>query len=131
MSHNTLLFYSTHARELVGKTDAKIRAILAQGCIEYVREEGNNHFICKPIMNQDGTPYNKTTYEIKSHKVWGWTCTCQGFQSKMKKHMEDPINNSAPSCSHTIAMWEFIKRWNINRKQEKIYGGMQMTFGVD
>ena len=133
-----LIFYSAHAREMLGSTKRKIQAILLQKAIEYVRAEGNNHYICKPINNPDGSPYNSTTYEMRSHKIWGWTCNCQAFTMRMKKHMGDPINIQAPSCSHTAAMWEYIKRLNMGRmkykeeiRHEKMEGGMQMIFGVD
>lgn len=126
-----LVFYSAHARELVGKTDGKIKAILAQGCIEYVREIENNHFVCKPIMNPDGSPYNKHTYILKASKQFGFTCNCQGWQTKYKKHMTDPVHAHSPNCSHVASLFEFLKRQHLDIRQEKIYGGMQTTFGVD
>ena len=126
-----LVFYSAHARELVGKTDGKIKAILAQNCLEYVREEGNNHYACKPIKNPDGSPYNKHTYELKASKQFGFTCNCQGWQTKYKKHMADPVNSHSPNCSHVAALFEFLKRQHLHIRAEKIYGGFQTVFGVD
>jgi len=124
-----LVFYSEHARELVGSTENKIKAILAQGCIEWDSEK--KCFICKPIMQKNGKPYNKTTHIIKNHKAFGFSCSCQWWQMKLKKHESDPINNPAPGCSHICALYEFLKRRNMNIRQEKIYGGMQTTFGVE
>lgn len=131
MSEHELPFYSAHARELQGSTGAKIKAILAQNAIEYVREEGNNHFICKPIKAPNGEAYNSTTYILKSHKAFGFSCSCQGWQSKLRKHMADPINMPAPGCSHVAALYEHLKRQHLSVVREKVYGGVQTIFGVD
>lgn len=129
MNQTSLIFYSSHTKELVGSTEAKIRAILDQGAIEYDKE--NRQFICKPILQRNGTPYNKTTYTIQNHKAFGFACSCQGWVMKLKKHESDPINSKAPSCSHVAALYEYLKRRNMNIRQEKVYGGIQMTFGCD
>ena len=125
----TLVFYSEHAREVKGRTADKIKAILAQNAIEYNKDE--KCFLCKPILNRDGTPYNFTTHAMKSNKAFGFSCSCQGWTSKYKKHMADPINMPSPGCSHVNALYEHLKRQHLHIRQEKMEGGMQMIFGVD
>jgi hypothetical protein len=129
MTSPSLIFYSAHTRELQGTTRNKIVAIIAQDAIEYDKE--NKCYICKPIKQRDGKPYNSTTYRMPSHKAFGFQCDCQGWQSKFKKHMADPINNGAPGCSHVAALYEFLKRRNMSIRTEKVAVGMQMTFGSD
>lgn len=129
MTDDDLPFYSEHARAMQGSTAGKIKAILAQHAIEYDRE--NKEFICKPILQADGKPYNSTTYRLKSHKAFGFSCSCQGWTTKFNKHMADPINAAAPGCSHVAALYEFLKRQHQYVVAEKVYGGMQTIFGVE
>lgn len=123
---NDLIFYSNHARALIGKTDDKIRRILTQGCIEYDKE--NKVFLCKPIMQNNGKPYNSTTYMIERHKAFGFSCDCQGWQSKFRKHEADPINMPSPYCSHVAALYEYLARQHKDRREMRIGQAMLTMF---
>lgn len=108
MNQQKLIFWSEHAKELVGSTDDKIRAILEQGCLEYVpaSDEAPSHYICKPIMNRDGSPYNKTTYRLKPNdkeEGGNTSCSCFGFRQRSKKWHADPTA-PRPNCSHVAAL---------------------------
>lgn len=123
-----LIYYSEHARELVGSTDDKIRAILEQGCLEYIpaSDEERGHYLCHPIMQKNGKPYNKTTYKLKpgDKEAGGHTsCSCQGFQVRLKAWNTDPTA-PRPNCSHVAALHELWK------KTHHVRQGMQSTFGV-
>jgi hypothetical protein len=122
--NDKLIFYSNHAKELQGSTGSKIRAIIRQGAIEY--DKANKRFICKPIDNPDGTPYNSTTYAMKNHSQFGFECDCQGWQTKFKKHNADPINAPSPICSHVAALYEYLKRKNASRRESRIESAMEM-----
>jgi len=126
---NGIIFYSEHCRELCGSTASKIAAILAQGCIEYSKEQ--KVFLCKPIMQQNGKPYNVTTHEIQNHKAFGFSCSCQAWQGRLKRHMEDPIKNRAPFCSHVAAVWEYLKRQHIVRRENNVAQAMITMFVED
>lgn len=121
-----LIFYSEHARELQGSTAAKISAILAQDAIEYSRER--KAWICKPILQGDGRPYNSTTYEMKGHKTFSWSCSCQGWVMKLRKHEADPLHQPAPSCSHVAALWEVLKRRNMALRETRVRQAMLAVF---
>ncbi|VVB58112.1 Uncharacterised protein [Candidatus Anstonella stagnisolia] len=123
---NGIIFYSAHARALCGSTEGKIKAILAQGCIEYDKER--KVFLCKPIMQPNGKPYNKTQYEMQRHKILGWSCSCQGWQSKHKKHLEDPIKYPSVGCSHVAALWEHIKRQHIVKRENNVTQALMTMF---
>lgn len=118
-----LIFYSEHAQELVGSTDAKIRAILEQGCLEYVPESPDMraHYLCHPIKNKDGTWYNKRTHRLFPHDkdCGGHTsCTCQGFNSRLQKWHANP-EAPRPSCSHVAVLHEL---WSRQHRQRQSMG---------
>ena len=124
----TLMFYSEHARELVGTTDRKIKAILDQGCLEYVPSDGMHpsHYLCHPIKNQDGSWYNKTTHKLKPNdkEAGGNTsCSCFGFQQRLKKWHNNP-DAPRPNCSHTASLHELWSKTHRTRQ------GIQATFNV-
>ena len=128
MRQRQLMFWSAHARELTGSTDGKVKAILAQGCLQYIPADGehSSHYLCHPIKNPDGSPYNKTTYLLKpSDKECGGhtSCTCFGFRQQEKKWHADP-DAPRPSCSHAAALHELFSR------KHKLRQGIQSTFGV-
>ena len=125
-TQTSLIFYSEHAREVKGRTADKIKAILEQKAIEYNKEE--KCFLCKPILNRDGTPYNSTTHIMKSNKAFGFSCSCQGWTSKYKKHMSDPINSPSPGCSHVASLYEFLKRGHMYERQTRIRNAMEAIF---
>lgn len=119
-----LIFYSEHAQELVGSTDAKIKAILEQGCLEYIppTQDMRGHYLCHPIKNKDGSPYNSTTYRLfPGDKDCGGhtSCTCFGYKQRLRKWHEDP-NAPRPNCSHASALHEL---WS---KQHRTRQGMGM-----
>jgi len=78
--------------------------------IEY--DADNKHFICKPIKG-----YNVRTRTFKRSKELGFLCSCQGFQSKLKKYRIDP-EAPAPYCSHIGA----LKLWFIERNKAHKWG---------
>ena len=122
-----LIFYSAHTRKFEASVRAKIRAILEQNAIEYDKEQ--KVFLCKPILQKDGTPYNHTTYTLKAHKEFEWTCSCQGFQTKLKEYGKDMENQPRPHCAHVAALWEYIKRGHLARREEKVGQAMLSLFG--
>jgi hypothetical protein len=109
-----------------GTTATKIKAIIDQGAIEYDRER--KIFLCKPIMQKNGKPYNHTTHELKSHAQFGFSCSCQAWQMRLEKHQEDPINQSAPGCSHVAALYEYLKRQHNTRRESNIGQAMLTMF---
>jgi len=113
---NDIIFYSAHTRQLCGSTEGKIKAILEQGCIEYNKEQ--KVFLCKPIMQRNGKPYNFTTYTMQSNKAFGFSCDCQAWTMRYRKHMEDPVKIPLPHCSHVAALWEYIKRGHIIKREK-------------
>lgn len=107
MGKERIIFYSEHAKELQGSVGDKIEAIIAQGALAYDQQE--KCFYCRPIRQLNGKPYNSTTYEIHRHPAYAWSCNCQGWRTKLRKHLQDP-NAPAPGCSHIAALYESFAR---------------------
>jgi hypothetical protein len=121
---NDIIFYSAHTREFEGSVKNKIRAILEQNAIEY--DKNAKLFYCKPIMQKDGKPYNSTTYELKKDKEL-FTCNCQGFKTSLRDSKTDP--GKTPHCAHVAALYEYLKRGHIARREEKVSQAMLTLFG--
>lgn len=137
-----LIFYSDHTRAMQGTVGAKIKAILDQGCIEYAHEyidtdeEHNSNrwaiytcvYICKPIKQLNGKPYNKSTYVLQNHRQFGKSCSCCGWRTMLKRHESDPLNEEAPRCAHVAALYEFLKRQHKERREENMRQAMLIMF---
>lgn len=104
-------FYSAHARELKRTQQEKILKFIEHRCIEYSPEM--KCFLCHPIPG-----YNVTTYTVKREGK-GFSCNCQGYQTKLKRGEE-------ASCSHIGATFEFLKRAHLSLVQEKIQSALTM-----
>jgi hypothetical protein len=102
-------YYSHHAKELKRSQQNKIDKFLEHGCIQYDRE--NKRYECRPLKG-----YNTRTYILERCKKFGFECSCQGFQSKLKKYNQNPFQNPEPSCSHVGALYEHFARKNRKRK---------------
>lgn len=115
-----LIFYSEHARQLEGSVGAKIDR-LVNGHIRY-----NKKTKCFEILPIEG--YNSTTHLVKNHKAFGFSCSCQAWQGRLKKHEGKPTEEPAPSCSHVAAVYEHLARMNQERRQLKIIDAMENMF---
>ena len=99
MSEN-LIFYSAHTRKFEGSVKAKIRAILEQNAIEYDKDQ--KAFFCKPILQPSGKPYNSTTYELRAHREYGFSCSCQAWTTRNKAHEKDLENTPVPDRKSVV-----------------------------
>jgi hypothetical protein len=116
----SVVFWSNHAKELKGTQQDKIAKYLELDKIEYSKEL--KAFIVHPI------PGTNTDHEVKNHKQFGFSCTCQGWNMKLKKHETNPTTEPSPSCSHVGAIYEYLKRSNIQRRQTQLTDAMGWMF---
>ena len=89
-----LIFYSHHAKKLLGSVGAKINAFVTEdpderyieqipglsermGCVAYSRETK-----CHYVLPLKG--YNKQTYEISHNKLYKFECGCQGWKKSRR-----------------------------------------------
>lgn len=114
-------FYSHHAKELKYSQQQKIKKFLEYDCIKY--DSIKKEYLCLPIPG-----YNTRTYTLKWNKeLKEFECNCQGFQTKMKKYLLDPITAPKPSCSHIGALYEHFAVLHKQRRETNAYLGLQLT----
>jgi hypothetical protein len=118
---NGVQFYSHHARELKHTQQHKIDQFLSYNKIQYSPED--KCFYCLPLTEIN---YNKRTYTLKHDKELGFTCNCQGYQSKLRRYRQDP-KAGLPGCSHVGALYEHFSRTFRTRREENVYAGIQLV----
>jgi len=107
LTPKTVIHWSEHYKKLEGCADGKAiqtkaRKFLNLDLVKYDKEK--KEYYVEPIPG-----YNKT-YHLKFNKnLNDFECSCQYFQTKMKK-------NETPRCSHNLAVWLSIKMTNWNKK---------------
>jgi len=113
---NGVQLYSAHARELKFTQQHKIRKFIEQDCVQYVPvSEGGGYWIVHHIPG-----YNSTDYEVRQNRQFEFECNCQGWVTKHRMYQREPNGNNSPSCSHVGAVFEWLKRHNIERKRETV-----------
>lgn len=95
LTPKSVIYYSEHFKQLIMKGEetftlrSKAQKFLENGSIVYDSE--NKQYLCLPIKS-----YNSSTYRLKyDDKLKDFSCSCQSFQTKLKK-------GEYPDCSHRM-----------------------------
>ena len=91
-------YYDEREKTLKYDQIHKAKELVKRKCIRY--DPGFEKFVCDPIWG-----YNKTQYrfDICSENLWGWECSCQGWQTKAKQRGKDYAG-----CSHVLALVYYL-----------------------
>ena len=109
------MYYSHHAKAVVGNVRNKAKKFLKYNLIEY--DELGGCFYCNPIKG-----YNKTRYKIVKQGA-GYECDCQACQQKMKRGEYNPFTDTDSACSHILAvyMWDKMDKWSLETAHQPLY----------
>ena len=110
---NVIYWSETYKKLIIIDKDGKRKDLTikskAQRFVEnksYKYDSENKQFLCLPIQN-----YNHHTYRLKYNKsIKDMECSCQGFQSKLKKN-EFPL-----ICCHVLGLKLQFKIWHNNHE---------------
>lgn len=113
--HERIQSFSHHVGELEHSQQYKVAKLFEHNCIEYIPVEhdaegvkvAGGYWLIHPIPG-----YNKREYRVESSGD-GFKCNCQFYKTWAK-------NGEPKDCAHTGAIYEWVKRRNIERKRETV-----------
>ncbi len=90
---------------------AKARAFVDLGLVEYM---GHNQFVVHPKPG-----YNVTDYAVRNEGGF-FTCTCQGFVTKLRKFTKGEFERDEVTCSHVRAVKIYAGNLMHEKKIERL-----------
>ena len=109
-SPRTVQYYSSHTRALGHRQQNKVEKFLEHDCVRY--NPDTKQFSIAPIPG-----YNVTEHFLERDSELGWTCDCQGFAVRLKRHLENPLTEPSPICSHICTLLESFARRHKERRE--------------
>lgn len=124
LTQETVRYYSKHTKQLNGSQVSKALHFVKYNCIRYLGKDSEFKskycFICLPLNTEqscdvDGElykkipfdhDYNSRVYKIYKNEFENFECSCQGYQSKLKK---GEIKEGNCGCSHVLALFYTFK----------------------
>jgi hypothetical protein len=121
--HERIQSFSQHVGELEQSQQYKVAKLFEHNCIEYVPVQhdaegvkiAGGYWLIHPIPG-----YNKREYRVESSGDGEFRCTCQFYKTWSK-------NAEPKNCSHIGAIYEFLKRKNMARREERVSAGIQLV----
>ena len=120
--HERIQSFSHHVGELECSQQYKVAKLFEHNCIEYVPvqhwDDGSRtggYWLIHPIPG-----YNKREYHVEACGDGEFRCTCQFYKTWSK-------NAEPKNCSHIGAIYEFLKRKNMARRDERVSAGIQLV----
>lgn len=110
LTAKNVIYYSHHAKQVVGNVRDKAKRIVSMNLIEW--SSNDKCFYCNPIPG-----YNHTRYKIEKIGK-GFECDCQACHNKIKNHLYNPITDTTAACSHILAVYFYLKIKNWTGRQE-------------
>jgi len=124
-TERNVMYFCHHAKELKQTIKSKALKFIKADCIRYVGDRGEfkdkYSFLCLPLNTESEViyegvkfikepfdkDYNTRVYTMAKHDDV-WSCNCQGYCQKEKKHEVRNFKNGV-CCSHLLGLFLAFK----------------------